>query len=95
MATRWQVVLVERRTIIEVTQDTAAMLPSGDFEKLGKHEREEFHAMQERMIQLLVKESNHFQSRFPGLHVEWKFQAEVYMNPQAKPSTIRYSNKLY
>lgn len=79
----------------EVTQDTVAMLASGDFEKLDKHEREEFHALQERMVQYLIQASNHFQVQFPHLHIEFKFQAEVYQSPQARPSTVRYSGRVY
>ena len=80
---------------MDVTQDHSAMLPAGDYEKLSKHEREEFHAMQERMIQLLIQGSNHFQVQFPGLRVEWRFQAEVYQSVQASPSTVRYSQRIY
>lgn len=80
---------------MEITQDTAAMLPSGDFERLDKHEREEFHALQERMVQYLIQASNHFQVQFPHLHIEFKFQAEVYQSPQARPTTVRYSGRVY
>jgi hypothetical protein len=80
---------------MDVTQDKTAMLPVGDYEKLSKHEREEFHALQERMAQYLIQASNHFQVQFPGLHIEWRFQAEVYQNVQNKPSTIRYSGRIY
>lgn len=80
---------------MDITQDQTAMLPSGDYEKLSKHEREEFHALQERMTQYLIQASNHFQVQFPHLHIEWRFQAEVYQNVQNKPSTIRYSGRIY
>jgi hypothetical protein len=80
---------------MEVNQDQAAMLPPGDYEKLDKHEREEFHALQERMVQYLIGASNHFQVQFPHLHIEWKFAAEVYQSPQAKPATVRYSGRVY
>lgn len=79
----------------EISQDTAAMLPSGDYERLDKHEREEFHALQERMAQYLIQQSNHFQVQFPYLHIEFKFQAEVYQSAQSKPSTVRYSGRVY
>ena len=80
---------------MDVTQDHAAMLPAGDFDKLSKHEREEFHAMQEAIVQYLLKASNGFQERFPGLRVEWRFQAEVYQSVLQSPSTIRYSQRVY
>lgn len=80
---------------MEVQQDHAAMLPAGDFEKLNKHEREEFHAMQERIVEYLLKASNEFQARFPGLRVEWRFQAEVYQSMLQSPSTVRYSSRWY
>ncbi|HLZ64399.1 MAG TPA: hypothetical protein VKR06_46305 [Ktedonosporobacter sp.] len=80
---------------MEVTQDNTAMLPPGDFEKLSKHEREEFHALQEKMVQYLIQGSNHFQVQFPGLHVEWRFQVEVYSSVQMKPSTVHYSGRVY
>lgn len=80
---------------MEVTQNTAAMLPPGDFDQLDKREREEFHALQERMVQYLIQGSNHFQALFPHLHIEWRFQAEVYSSPQAKPATMHYSNRVY
>ena len=80
---------------MDVTQDNAAMLPPGDFEKLSKHEREAFHAMQEDVVQYLLKASNAFQARFPALRVEWRFQAEVYQSVTANPPTIRYSQRVY
>jgi hypothetical protein len=80
---------------MDVTQDNTAMLPPGDFEKLDKHEREEFHSMQEKMVQVLIQASNHFQVQFPSLHVEWRFQMEVYSSVQAKTSTVHYSSRLY
>lgn len=80
---------------MEVTQDNTAMLPPGDFEKLDKHEREEFHALQEKMVAFLIQGSNHFQVQFPHLHIEWRFQAEVYATGQSKPSTVHYSSRVY
>jgi len=80
---------------MDVTQDHAAMLPAGDFERLSKHEREEFHAMQEQVVAYLLKQSNDFQLRFPGLKVEWRFQAEVYQSVTQNPGTIRYSQRVY
>lgn len=80
---------------MEVTQDDTAMLPPGDFEKLDKREREAFHALQEDMIAHLLKASNEFQLRYPGLRIDWRFQAEVYQSVQTKPSTVRYSQRVY
>lgn len=80
---------------MEVTQDTASLLPPGDFAKLDKRQREEFHAMQERMIAYLVKESNQFSLQFPQLKVDWRFQAEVYSSPHEQPSAVRYSSRVY
>lgn len=80
---------------MDISQDNTSMLPSGDYEKLDKHEREEFHALQERMTQYLIQASNHFQLQFPTLHVEWRFQAEVHQNVQAKPPTVRYSGRVF
>ena len=81
--------------IIEITQDQAAMLPPGDFEKLDKRQREAFHAMQERMTQYLIRESNDFKLQHAGLHVDFRFQVEIYSSPEQKPSTIRYSSRVY
>jgi hypothetical protein len=80
---------------MEVTQDHAALLPAGDFDKLDKHQREEFHALQERMVQFFIQQSNHFQAQFPALRIDWKFQAEVYQSVQTNPPTIRYSGRVY
>ncbi len=80
---------------MEITQDQAAMLPPGDFEKLDKRQREAFHAMQERMTQYLIRESNDFKLQHPGLHVDWRFGVEIYSSPEQKPSTIRYSSRVY
>lgn len=80
---------------MEITQDNTSMLPAGDFDKLSKHEREEFHALQERMVQYLMQAGNHFQAQFPGLRIEWRFQAEVYQSVQAKPGAVRYSSRVY
>ncbi len=80
---------------MDITQDDTAMLPAGDFDKLSKHEREEFHALQERMVQHLLQASNNFKLQFPSLHVEWRFQAEVYQSAQVNPSSVRYSSRVY
>ncbi len=80
---------------MDITQDNTAMLPAGDFDKLSKHEREEFHTLQESMVQYLLKASNDFHLRFPSLHVEWRFQAEVYQSVQVNPSSVRYSSRVY
>jgi hypothetical protein len=80
---------------MDIQQDHAAMIEQGDFDKLDKRQKEEFTAMQERMVAFLLKESNHFQSQFPGLRVEWRFQAEVYQTLVPAPSTIRYSGRVY
>ena len=79
----------------DVTQDHAALLPGGDFDKLDKREREAFHAMQEEVVSHLLKASNDFQLRFPGLKVEWRWQLEVYQSASINPSTIRYSQRVY
>jgi hypothetical protein len=78
---------------MEITQDAAAMLPPGDYDKLDKYQREAFHALQERMVQLLMQECSHYQIQFPDLHIDFKFQADVYKSPLSSPSTVRYSNK--
>jgi len=80
---------------MEIEQNNVAMLPPGDFDKLSKHEREEFQTMQERLVQRLLQESNQFQSQFPGLRIEWRFQADVYKSIQEKASTIRYSGRVF
>ena len=80
---------------MDVTQDHAALMPAGDFDKLDKREREAFHEMQEAAVSYLLKASNGFQERFPGLKVEWRFQAEVYQSVTQNPSTIRYSQRVY
>jgi hypothetical protein len=80
---------------MDITQDTSAMLEAGDWDKLDKREREAFHAMQERMTQFLIQESNHYQLQFPGLHVVFRFQAEVHKSVLNNPSTIRYSGQVY
>lgn len=80
---------------MEVTQDVAALLPPGDYAKLDKRQREEFHAMQERMVAFLIRESNAFQLQFPQLYIEFKFQAEVYSSPHEQPAKINYSNRVY
>ena len=80
---------------MDVTQDHAALLPGGDFDKLDKREREAFHELQEQAVSYLLKASNGFGERFPGLKVEWRFQAEVYQSASINPSTIRYSQRVY
>lgn len=80
---------------MDITQDDTKMLPNGDFEKLDKREKEAFHALQEEMIAMLVKKSNDFRLQFPGLHIEWRFQAEVYQKVLNGPSSVRYSSKVY
>ena len=80
---------------MEVMQDKAALLPAGDFDKLSKHEREEFHAMQECIAQYFMQQGNHFQVQFPGLRIEWRFQMEVYQSVQTNPSTVTYSSRVY
>jgi hypothetical protein len=80
---------------MEVTQTDVALLPPGDFDKLDKRQREAFHAMQERMIQFLIQESNHFQQQFADLHIEFRFQADVYQSPQSKTSSVSYSSRVY
>jgi len=81
--------------LMDISQDHAALMPAGDFDKLDKREKEAFHAMQEEAVQHLLKASNDFQLRFPGLKVEWRFQAEVYQSASISPSTIRYSQRVY
>ena len=80
---------------MEVIQDDSTLLPPGDFATLDKREREAFHAMQERMVQLLMQESNHYQLQFPGLRIDFRFQAEVYKTVQDSPSTVRYSSRIF
>jgi hypothetical protein len=71
------------------------MLPSGDFDKLDKREKEAFHALQEEMISMLVNKSNHFKLQFPNLRIEWRFQAEVYQSVMNGPSSVRYSDRVF
>ncbi len=80
---------------MDVTQDSTIMLPSGDFEKLDKREKESFHALQEEMIAMLVNKSNHFKLQYPGLRIEWRFQAEVYQSVVNAPSSVKYSDRIY
>ncbi len=80
---------------MEISQDNTAMLPPGDFEKLSKREREEFHLMQEKMVQQLIRGSNDFQLQFPSLHIEWRFQMDVYSSVQSKTSTLHYSDRVF
>jgi hypothetical protein len=80
---------------MDITQDSTIMLPSGDFEKLDKREKEAFHALQEEMIAMLVNKSNHFKLQYPGLRIEWRFQAEVYQSVVNGPSSVKYSDRVY
>jgi hypothetical protein len=80
---------------MDISQDATAMLPSGDFEKLDKREKEAFHALQEKMVSMLMQESNHFKTQFPGLHIEWRWQVEVYQRVVNGPSSVRYSDRVY
>lgn len=82
-------------TNLDIINDSTVMLPMGDFDKLDKHEKEAFHAMHEKMVAFLLQESNHFKMQFPGLRVEWRFQAEVYQSVLSSPSTVKYSNRVY
>lgn len=80
---------------MDVSVSDTAMLAPGDLDKLDKREREAFHAMQERMVQLLMQESNHYQLQFPGLRIDFRFQAEVYQTVKDAPSTVRYSSRIF
>lgn len=80
---------------MDIETSSVAMLPSGDFNKLDKREKEEFHACQEKMVQYLIQESNRFRLQFPGLKLEWRFQAEVYQSVVNSPSSVRYSDRIY
>ena len=79
----------------DISQDNGAMLPAGDFERLEKREREAFHTLQEEAVSHLLKASNEFQLRYPGLRIEWRFQVEVYQTLASHPQTIRYSQRVY
>ncbi len=80
---------------MDISQDHAALMPAGDFDKLDKREKEAFHAMQEEAVAHLLKASNDFQLRFPGLKVEWRWQLEVYQSVQTNPGSIKYSQRVY
>lgn len=80
---------------MDITQDNTKMLNPGDFDKLDKREKEAFHALQEEMIAILVQKSNHFKAQFPNLHIDWRFQAEVYQSVMNGPSSVRYSSRVY
>ena len=71
------------------------MLPAGDFDKLDKKQKEEFHALQEEMIALLITKSNHFKLLHPGLRIEWRFQAEIYRSVVNSPGSFKYSDRVY
>jgi len=79
----------------DISMENVSMLPSGDFEKLDKREKEAFHALQEKMVAMLMQESNHFKTQFPHLHIEWRWQAEVYQSVVNCPSSVRYSDRVY
>lgn len=79
----------------DIELSNSAMLPKGDFDKLDKREKEEFHSCQERMIQYLIQETNRFKIQFPALKLEWRFQAEVYQSVVNGPSSVRYSDRVY
>jgi len=78
---------------MDITQDDTAMIPTGDFDKLDKKQKEEFHALQEEMIAILMSKSNHFKVLHPGLRIEWRFQAEVYQTTINSPSSVKYSDR--
>ena len=80
---------------MDISQDHAALMPAGDFDKLDKREKEAFHAMQEEAVAHLLKASNDFQLRFPGLKVEWRWQLEVYQSVHTNPGSIKYSQRVY
>ena len=80
---------------MDITQDASAMLPQGDYEKLDKREKEAFHALQEKMVAMLMQESNYFKTQFPHLHIEWRWQVEVYQSVMNGPSSVKYSSKVY
>ena len=80
---------------MDITQDSTIMLPKGDFDKLDKREKEAFHALQEKMVSMLIQESNHFKLQFPNLRIEWRFQAEVYQSVVNGPSSVRYSDRVF
>jgi hypothetical protein len=80
---------------MDITQDNTKMLDPGDFDRLDKREKEAFHALQEEMIAMLVQKSNHFKTQFPNLHIDWRFQAEVYQSVTNGPSSVKYSSRLY
>lgn len=80
---------------MDITQDHAALLPSGDFASLDKAEKEAFSAMQEELIARLMKATNDFQTRYPGLKLEWRWQLEVYKDALHNPATVRYSQRVY
>ena len=80
---------------MDITQDATVLLPSGDFEKLDKREKEAFHALQEEMIQILLQRSNHFKIQHPGLRIEWRWQVEVYQTVTHSPSSVRYSDPVF
>ena len=80
---------------MELSQDAAALMPPGDFDKLDKREKEAFAALQEEAVGHLLKATNDFQTRFPGLRLDWKMQVEVYQSVKINPGTIRYSGRVY
>lgn len=80
---------------MEAAQDQGAMLSPGDYEKLDKRQKEAFHALQERAVQFLMQECNHYHLQFPDVHVDFRFQAEVYQDVKANPGRFTYSNRVY
>ena len=80
---------------MDISQDAGALLPAGDFDTLDKREKEALSALQEEAVQHLMKAANDYQTRFPGLRLEWRFQVEVYKSVKVNPGTIRYSGRVY
>ena len=80
---------------MDISQDQVALMPPGDFEKLDKREKEAFHALQEKMVAMLMQESNHFKTQFPHIHIEWRWQVEVYQTVTHSPSSVRYSDPVF
>ncbi len=80
---------------MEITSDSSALLPPGDFARLDKRQKTEFARMQERMVAYLVEQANEFRLQFPMMEVHFAMQVDVYHNPQEKPATIRYSSRAF
>ena len=79
----------------DISHDGGAMLPVGDFEKLDKRQKEAFHLLQEDAVSHLLAACNDFQRRYPGLHLDFRFQVEVYKSVKDNPGTIRYAGTAY